>query len=441
MVESSDKLIGASPSRRRAREEATGPNEASAAATSTRSTSTRVRDGKLEAMKESNSRKLQLRLYVDGRYFTHSTSDLRDGALDSFMKEAVALTRAIEPDPYRGLPDPALYAGRTDKDLELVDTGLGGLTADARVQRCKDLAGRLRHDKLISATASLSDGIFEVAGATSNGFVGAYSSTWLGQYASLTLRGAGDRRPEGGMGATTRHAADLPPVDWIAAEAVKRASDRLGSKKGPTIKTTMVVDRMAVARLLYPLLMPASGRALQQGRSFWAGKKDKPVMSKLFEVVDDPHIARGMGSRAFDSEGLAAKPMVMVKDGALRGHYIDTYYAKKLKWSPTRGDPTNLVIKTGSGDLQSLAKQAGKGVYVTSWLGGNSDSTSGDFSLGLRGHLIENGQIGAPVGEMNVSGNLIDLFSRLVAVGDDSWIHSSARTPTMVFEGVSFSGA
>ena len=82
----------------------------------------------------------------------------------------------------------------------------------------------------------------------------------------------------------------------------------------------------------------------------------------------------------------------------------------------------------------------GDGVYVTSWLGGNSDSTTGDFSLGMRGHLIEKGKIGAPIGEMNVTGNLLELFGRLAEVGGDPWPFGSMSVPTLVFEGVQFSG-
>ncbi len=82
----------------------------------------------------------------------------------------------------------------------------------------------------------------------------------------------------------------------------------------------------------------------------------------------------------------------------------------------------------------------GDGIYVTSWLGGNADKTTGDFSLGLRGHIIENGQIGRPVGEMNVTGNLRDLFGRLEMVGNDIYPYSSTLSGSLVFSDVDFSG-
>jgi PmbA protein len=54
--------------------------------------------------------------------------------------------------------------------------------------------------------------------------------------------------------------------------------------------------------------------------------------------------------------------------------------------------------------------------------------------------MIENGQIGRPVGEMNVTGNLRDLFSRLDMVGNDVYPYSSTLSPSLVFSDVDFSG-
>ena len=100
-----------------------------------------------------------------------------------------------------------------------------------------------------------------------------------------------------------------------------------------------------------------------------------------------------------------------------------------------------LPVLPGDSSLAELLGEVGDGVYVTSWLGGNADSTTGDFSLGLRGHMIEGGKIGRPVGEMNVTGNLKDLFSRIELIGNDPYPYSTTLAPSMVFSGVDFSGA
>jgi len=124
----------------------------------------------------------------------------------------------------------------------------------------------------------------------------------------------------------------------------------------------------------------------------------------------------------------------------LRNFFIDTYYGRKLGWQPTTGSSSNVVVKLGDKSRDELLAEAEQGIYITGWLGGNADGTTGDFSFGFQGHLIEGGQMGAPVSEMNITGNFLELLQKLVAVGNDPVPWSSVRTPTLVFEDVQFSG-
>jgi PmbA protein len=80
------------------------------------------------------------------------------------------------------------------------------------------------------------------------------------------------------------------------------------------------------------------------------------------------------------------------------------------------------------------------GMLVTGFLGGNSNGTTGDFSLGVQGFRIRNGRVAEPVSEMNISGNHLELWKQLSAVGNDPYLYSSMRTPTLVFDGVQFAG-
>ena len=82
-----------------------------------------------------------------------------------------------------------------------------------------------------------------------------------------------------------------------------------------------------------------------------------------------------------------------------------------------------------------------RGIVVTSFLGGNSNSLTGDFSTGIQGWLVENGERAYPVSEMNLSGNHINFWDKLAAIGSDPWMYSSVRIPSLKFEGVSVSGA
>jgi PmbA protein len=277
--------------------------------------------------------------------------------------------------------------------------------------------------------------------ASSNGFSDEYQNSWLWMGSNLTLKDADGKLNEAGMWGGGAYREDLPSPAEIAGIALERGKRRLGSTKGPTRKTAMVVENASAGRLIGRLLSGASGRSVERDQSFWKGRLGTQAVSEKLTIVDDPLIVRGLASRPFDSEGIAARPLPLIEAGVLQNYYLDTYYAKKLGMDPTTGSASNRVIGLGEHDLDALLAQTGDGIFVTSWLGGNADGTTGDFSFGIRGHRIDNGQLGAPIGEMNVTGNLLDLFGQLVAIGNDPWPYSSMKAPTLVFEGVDFSGA
>ncbi len=418
-----------------------GADEAWATASKSRDVEFQFRDGSLEKVKDTTSRSLNIEVFADGRYSSHQTTDLDADRLQGFVAEAVAITRALEPDAFRKITPSELFAGRPDDNLDLVDAAVAAISREQRLEWCRALDGvATDHERVISATSGIYDGTYELASISSNGFAGAQASTYCWYGTSITLRDQGERRAEDGFYAGSPHVSALPAAGDVARTGLDRALARLGSEKGPSVKTTMLVDARAAGQLLSRLLGAATARRVQQGQSFWADLVGKKAFSETLTVVDDPLIPRGLASRHFDSEGISARYLPIVEAGEVRNLYVDTYHGRKTGMEPTTGTPSNRVVGLGELGLEALLAEVGNGVYVTSWLGGNADSTTGDFSLGLRGHMIENGKIGRPVGEMNVTGNLRDLFGRLELVGNDVYPYSSMLSPSLVFGGVDFAG-
>jgi PmbA protein len=420
---------------------AAGASDGFAVASRARSVEYRARDGKLERTTEATTRALALRVWVDGRFGAASTTDLRPDALAEFAADLVALTRALEPDPDRAIPDPSLY-GATSADLDLVDPDVLALTREDRLALLQAAGSEVvGKDGVVSASAGVSDDHELQAAVASNGFEGTGERTALWVDVSVTLRDDGDKRPEDGKAVGARHRADVPDAAGVGRDALALARARLGAVPGPTRKTVMVVDPRASGRLIGALLNGADGASLQQGRSVWGALRGQPVLSRKLALWDDPLVPRGLASRAFDPEGLAARKLPLVEGGALVNAYVDVAYGRKLKEAPTTGTPSNRVVGLGTRDLAAILRDVPDGVYVTSWLGGNQNAATGDFSFGLRGHVVSNGQLGGPVGEMNVTGNVVELFARLQEVGSDPWRWSAVLSPTLVFDGVQFSGA
>lgn len=399
-----------------------------------------VRDKHLEKLQESVTAECTVHLYVDGRYAAHSTNDLRPKELESFIADAVKLTKMLDADPQRSLPDAALCLSKP-AELPLFDAGYDSIDTDKRKKFAAAADAAAHADpRVISATADFSDEHAVSAIVASNGTHAAQRDTYYSLSAEVTVK-EGDKRPEDWWVSASRTVAGLGDGETVGKLAMQRAIDRIGAAKLKSGEVTLVIENRSAGRLLSYFLQGLVGANLQQKKSFLDGMVGKPVASALLHLDDLPLLAGGLGSRSFDREGMAAKPMVVVDKGVLRNYYVDWYYAQKLKAKPTTGGPSNLVLAAGDQPLDKLLAGIDKGVLVTSFIGGNSNSLTADFSVGIQGRRIDKGALGGAVAEMNLSGNHKQFWHKLAAVGNDPYLASSLRLPSLRFEAVALSGA
>jgi len=107
---------------------------------------------------------------------------------------------------------------------------------------------------------------------------------------------------------------------------------------------------------------------------------------------------------------------------------------------PTIQSPSILTLQLGDKNFERILATIDKGIWVTGFNGGNSNATTGDFSFGIEGFLIEKGVAVKPVNEMNITGNLLTLWKNILEIGNDPRTISSYRIPSLLFDAVNFSG-
>ena len=426
--------------------QALGAHEASVSVSRSSELSLVRRAGKIEQATQATSRGLSVSLLVDDRFSTHSTSDLRPEAIATFLARAVAATRVLEPEPERRQADLALCGrGSTDAELDGLDATYPDLTVEARRAAAEALEATVdalpNRAQIKSATVYLGDSSDEGVRVMSNGFSGARSGTGFGAGVELTLEEPGGRRPEATAWYSAMHRADIPDAASIAAEAWRKAAERLGSKPAPSGRYPMLLQNQAVGRILGVLGGPLSGSELHQQRSFLAGRKGRAIAATNLTLRDVPNIPRGLGSRPWDGDGLIAKEMPVIEAGLLQNYYISTYYGRKLGMAPTSGGRSNWVVTPGTRSPAALMAELPSCIVVTGFLGGNSNGLTGDFSFGIQGLLVEHGEVVAHLSEMNVSGNIEGVLGRLLEPADDVWTWSGCRSPSLLFDDVQFSGS
>ena len=399
------------------------------------------RDEQLEKLQQASENRFSIDLFVDGRYGSYSSNRMDKKELEKFIGNAIESTRYLAQDECRMLPNSDSYYKGNDAPDDCFDKTIDSLQPDEKLQLAKAAVEEVYQTDphIISVSAGYSDSSDFHYLIDSNGFEGEKAQTQFSLSASVSLKGDGDARPESWWYDASLFWNNLQKTG-IGKKALERALRKLGQEKVKSGKYTMVVDNLNVGNLLSPIISALNGNSLSQNNSFLLGKINQKIATDKLILTDEPHLPKARGSRWYDYEGVATKKRVIIENGILCTYFIDTYNANKMKVEPTISGASILTFNQGNKDLDGLVGDLKKGILVTGFNGGNSNSSTGDFSFGIEGFLIENGKLVKPVSEMNITGNMLSLWERLVAIGNDARTNSSWRTPSLVFDDVAFSG-
>ena len=378
-------------------------------------------NGELDKVTHALDRSMQVSLFVDGRFGSFSSNRLEEEGLKSFLLDAIDTVRTLEPDPARNLPDPA----RTVKDalsgqeLGLYDPAYEGLTSEKRREFAFSSSVWARKAELekgftvISEEGEYSDSLFDSVVMDSNGLYARHTESSFEIGYEVTVEDPdGNRYASYWWDATPRLQDILPSLKTCSGKAVERAAAQIGPKDHPGGKCTVVVDSECASKFLTPVLNALGGYAVQQKNSFLLDKAGQQVFPERLTILDCPRSQGETGSRLYDSEGVATREFPIIDKGV-----ITRYFG-------------------GCKTREDLMRKVGSGILVTGFNGGNSNTSTGDFSYGIEGFAFEDGRITHPVREMLVTGNFIDLWNNLVATADDARRCMSKLIPTLAFANI-----
>ena len=406
-----------------------------------------VLDNQLDKTLSSSGSTLFIQLYIDGCYGSFSTNRLDPDALRAFIRNAAASTRLMTRDACRHLPDPAICFHGPEIDLQQYDPAVESLTPESRRERALVASAEIygRDPRLLSVETEWGDTVDYSYTADSQGFHGETLQTTHTINATVSIRGRGDEKPEAWWYESGIR-LDEAPASGCGRRALQRALDQLHPRKLRSGRYNIVIDNMVSSKVVAPIIRALSGGSLQQRNSFLLDAIGKPVFSERLTLVDDPFLPGLPGSRLFDNDGVATARREIISKGVVNHYFIPDYYAAKMGVPTTIDGPSVLrFVRNGESpekvlNLTALLQEAGKGILITDFNGGNCNAATGDFSYCIRGFLFENGEVVHPVKEMNITGNMIDLWQHLIAAGDDPRSSSRWTIPSLAFEGVNFSG-
>lgn len=426
-----------------------GADAADAVLYSAVSSGVSYRLGNLEDVERSEGRDLGLRILVGRRQAMTSTTDFSTASLKEFVERCASMAKIAPEDPWCGLAPVERLALAPFADLDPGDFAEpDAATLKRRAAACEAAALAVK-GVVNSSGAGASYGEGRKWFATSAGFYGSSGGSRHSISVSVIAEDASGMERDYDYDQRT-HDADMRSPEAIGAEAGRRTVERLSPRKLKSRTAPVLFDRRLSDSLLGDLASAVHGAAIARGVSFLKEKRGQRIFREGINVVDDPHVRRGFGSRPFDGEGVAAGRLKLIDDGILTTWLLNSSQARQLKLETngraTRGasgppgsGPTNLWLEKGAETPEAMMKRIGEGLLVTDMFGPQVNQNTGDYSVGCSGFWFEGGAKAYPVSEITIAGNLIDMFAALEPASDLEF-RGAVNAPTVHVGGMTIAG-
>lgn len=425
-----------------------GADAADVVISSSSSTSASARLGAIENTSQSENDSLSLRVFCGKRVASVASKAGRiaaDG--DALVERAVAMAASAPEDAYAGLISPDEIAASWP-ELDLFDTT--SVTPEALAKDAIALEEIARDHAGITNSngASASFGMGGMVLAASNGFSGAYLGTGHSRSVSV-VAGEGTGMERDYDYDSRSHLSDLRSLEEIGQSAAERTLARMNPRKVDTQQVPVLFDRRISTSFLGHLSSAINGASIARGSSFLKERLGEMVFQSSVNIVDNPHLARRAGSRPFDADGMSEGALQLVEDGVLKTWLLDSYSARELdlasngratfSGSGTRPSTTNLWMEAGTSSRAEMVSSMERGLIVTDFIGHGANIVTGDYSRGVSGFWVENGEISYPVSEMTLAGSLGEMFAGLVPANDLEFV-GAVNAPSLYIEGLTLAG-
>ncbi|KUJ00844.1 metalloprotease PmbA [Vibrio sp. MEBiC08052] len=386
---------------------------------------------------------LGITVYRGQRRGSASTSDLSEQAIQQTVLAALDIAQYTSEDPFAG-PAPKELMVQEIPDLDLFHPDEPNPDEAASIAIAAERAALDYSTKIKQSDGASYDSHYGVkVYGNSHGLLASYASSRHSISCCVIGQGEQDHMERDYSYTIARHKDDLWTPQQVGQLAAERTVNRLDPQKLKTGHYPVMFAPEIATGLIGHFVMAISGGNLYRKSSFLLDHLGEKIFPDWFSIAERPHILRGLASSPFDSEGLATRDLDIVTDGVLETYLLASYAARKLNMTPTghAGGIHNWFVKSsGEQDFQQMLKAMGTGFLVTEVMGQGVNIVTGDYSRGAAGFWVENGEIQYPVSGITIAAGLKDMFSNIVAVGNDVDVRSQIQTGSILIESMKVAG-
>ena len=365
---------------------------------------------------------IRIRVALGNRVGVATTNNLEDESLARTLENALSIARLQPENPdFKSLPGP-----QPTPDFTSFSQATANCTPEQRAEGAGAICMMAREADVV-ASGALTTSLFEAGVANSLGVFGHFVTT----YAEINTVIMSDTS----AGYASDMALDVNDLDFeaIGREAVAKCLRSQNPQSLEPGEYTVILEPYAVQDFILMMAFTGfSAVAMQEGRSFMAGKIGQQIVDPRVSIWDDGQDPRGL-PWPFDFEGVPKQRVDLIEKGVARGVVYDSYRAGKEEGKSSTGHalpapnsfgpfPLNAFFGPGDATLEEMISSTERGLYVTRFHYTRPVEPTKVVVTGMTRDgtfLIENGKIAYPVKNLRFTQSYLEALNQVDMIGKE----------------------
>ena len=416
----------------------------------------RITDSEIAEIKQNFEEDYGIRLVHDKKIASIQTTNSQE--IEKSIDNAFSTSLNLKPREFwKGLPFEVDY-----KQLEgTFDEKLERISGVEVMDIAQEMINSANNEKINAITGSLNivSEYFELA--NSNGL----SLNDKGTYISGIINAESEQgsSPVSGIGHASCRTLGNFSAHQIGEDAKIMCIESINPQKIDSDKYSIIFEPYSVGELLaFVIASNFNLKIFSEKKSCFSNNFEEKIAVDEFSLIDDPHIAEGIGTKSVDDEGVKTNKKFLIENGIFKNTFsnlFDSYKENKESSGnssragspmgrssepiPTSA-PHNLKIIPGKTSQDEMIKDTKHGLLVGRlWYTYAVNPIKGDFSCTARSgiRIIENGEIKNPGKSVRIIHNLPIMIKNISEIGNNQkniiqWASLPSIAPSIKTENI-----
>ena len=417
----------------------------------------RITDSEIVEIKENFNRDFGIRLIQDKKIAAVQTTNEKEieKSIDEGLK---SLTNLKSREFWKGLPYSVhhkILKGTFDKELEQIS---GSKVIDI----AQSMINSSKNNKINTITGSLNIVSEDFELRNSSGLYYEEKATYISGI--INAESEHGRTPVSGIGYDCGRTLVNFDIEQIGNNAKNMCIESINPQKIDSGTYSIIFEPYSVGELLAFVVAPNFNfKTVSEKKSCFSKDFEKDIATNEFTMIDDPHIAEGIGTKSIDDEGIETRKNNLIEKGVFKNTFSNLFDSYKegdkstgngLRIGSPLGRssepipisaPHNLKIDSGNSSQEEMIRNTKHGLVVGRlWYTYAINPIKGDFSCTARSgiRVIKNGEIKGPCKSVRIIHNLPILLKNISEIGNNTrntiqWASLPSITPSIKIENIS----